>query len=151
MSIRRRGSPAMLGDLSGSARRGRVSNQATSVVRAATGGNMEPAIKTPEQLLRYRSLRQILAEKPEGVYALDPGSSVFSAIELMAGKNIGLVVVQQNGKLVGVLSERDYARKVILKGRSSKDALVRDIMSTPVVTVALDQTIPQCMALMNAG
>ncbi len=112
---------------------------------------MEPAIKTPEQLLRYRSLRQILADKPGEVHAVDAGSSVFSAIQLMADKNIGFVVVEQNGKLVGVLSERDYARKVILKGRSSKDALVRDIMSTSVVTVALDQTIPQCMALMHAG
>ena len=112
---------------------------------------MEPAIKTPEQLLQYRSLQKILAEKPAAVYVVAPDSSVFSAIQLMADKNIGFVVVEQNGKLVGVLSERDYARKVILKGRSSKDVVIREIMTTDVVTVTLDHTVPQCMALMHRG
>ena len=112
---------------------------------------MEPAIKTPEQLLRYRSLRQILADKPVGVHAVAPTSSVFSAIQLMANANIGIVLVEENGKLVGVLSERDYARKVILEGRSSKDMLVREIMTAGVVTVTPDHTVPQCMATMNAG
>jgi len=112
---------------------------------------MEPAIKTPEQLLRYRSLRQILADKPAGVHAVEPDMSVFSAVQLMAAKNIGFVPVEQNGKLVGVLSERDYARKVILQGRSSKDAFVREIMTREVVTVTLDHTVPQCMALMHGG
>jgi len=112
---------------------------------------MEPPIKTPEQLLRYRSLRQILADKSENVYAVQPGDSVFSAIQLMADKNLGIVLVEQNGRLVGVLSERDYARKIILQGRSSKDTLVREIMTTNVVTVTPDHTIPQCMALMNSG
>jgi CBS domain-containing protein len=112
---------------------------------------MESAIKTPEQLLRYRSLRQILSDKPAGVHAVDAGSSVFSAIQLMASMNIGLVVVEEAGKPVGVVSERDYARKVILEGRSSRDTIVREIMTTGVVTVGLDHTVPQCMAMMNAG
>jgi CBS domain-containing protein len=112
---------------------------------------MESAIKTPEQLLRYRSLQQVLGDKPAGVYAVEPSDSVLSAIQLMADKNIGFVVVEQSGKLVGVLSERDYARKVILQGRSSKDALVREIMTTSVVTVTPDHSIPQCLALMNTG
>ncbi len=112
---------------------------------------MEPAIKTPEQLLRYRSLRQIVADKSSGVYIVRPDDPVFAAIQLMADKNIGFVPVEENGKLVGVLSERDYARKVFLQGRSSKDALVREIMTTRVVTVTLDHTIPQCLALMHAG
>jgi len=112
---------------------------------------MEPAIKTPEQLLRYRSLREILGDKPGQVHAVDAGSSVFSAIQLMANRNIGLVLVEETGKLVGVLSERDYARKVILEGRSSKDTLVREIMTTGVVTVTPDHTVSQCMAKMHAG
>jgi CBS domain-containing protein len=112
---------------------------------------MEPAIKTPEQLLRYRSLRQILADKPSGVHAVDAGSSVYAAIQLMAKMNIGLVLVEENSKLAGVLSERDYARKVIVEDRSSKDTLVREIMTKDVVTVTLDHTVPQCMAMMNAG
>jgi len=112
---------------------------------------MEPPIRTPVQILRDRSLRQILADKSENVYAVEPGDSVFSAIQLMADKNLGIVLVEQNGKLVGVLSERDYARKIILQGRSSKDTLVREIMTTNVVTVTPDHSIPQCMALMNSG
>ena len=112
---------------------------------------MEPAIKTPEQLLRFRSLPQILADKARGVHAVEPGSSVYSAIALMADKNIGVVLVLQEGKLAGVLSERDYARKVVLQNRSSKETLVREIMTKEVVTVTPDETIPQCMALMHAG
>jgi CBS domain-containing protein len=108
-------------------------------------------IKTPEQLLQYRTLKQILADKSSGAYAADPNDPVFSALQFMADKNIGFVVVEENGKLVGVLSERDYARKVILRGRSSKDTSVREIMTTEVVTVTLDHTVPQCMALMSAN
>jgi CBS domain-containing protein len=110
---------------------------------------MEPPIKTPEQLLRYRSLDQILADKGNVVYAVSPNESVFSALQLMAEKNIGFVTVEENTKLVGVLSERDYARKVILQGRASKDTPVGDIMTKDVVTVSVEQTVPQCMELMS--
>lgn len=112
---------------------------------------MESPIKTPEQLLQYRTLQQVLADKPSGAYAVSPNDPVFSALQLMADKNIGFVVVDENGKLVGVLSERDYARRVILRGRSSKDTPVREIMTTEVVTVTPEHTVPQCMALMHAG
>jgi CBS domain-containing protein len=67
----------------------------------------------------------------------------------MAEKNIGFLTVQENGKLVGVLSERDYARKVILEGRSSKDTPVSDIMTKDVVKVSVEHTVPECMALMS--
>ena len=112
---------------------------------------MESALKTPEQLLRYRPLAKILADKPAGAYAVGPDSPVLAAVQLMADRNVGFVLVEADAKLVGVVSERDYARKVILLGRSSKDTLVREIMTTSVVTVTLDRTVPECMALMHAG
>ena len=110
---------------------------------------MESPIKTPEQLLAYKSLQEVLAGKPAGAFAVAPSDSVFSALQLMAAKSIGFVVVIDGGTLVGVLSERDYARKVILQGRSSKDTTVREIMTTNVVSVSPQNTIPQCMALMH--
>ena len=82
---------------------------------------MESPFKTPEQLLQYRSLEQILADKGTGVYSIAAGEPVFSALELMAEKNVGFLIVDERGKMVGVLSERDYARRVILQARSSKD------------------------------
>ena len=112
---------------------------------------MESPIKTPEQLLAYRSLEQVLAGKPAGAYSVTPADSVYSALELMANKSIGFVVVIDGNRLVGVLSERDYARKVILQGRSSKETKVGDIMTSKVVSVSPQQTIPQCMALMSDG
>jgi hypothetical protein len=84
-----------------------------------SGGNMEPAIKTPEQLLRYRSLRQILADKPGEVHAVDAGSSVFSAVQVMASANIGFVLVEENAKLVRCCPAR-------LRGRSPFKAGPKD-------------------------
>ena len=112
---------------------------------------MESPIKTPEQLLAYRPLEQVLANKPTGAYSVAPDDSVYRALELMADKSIGFVVVIDGDRLVGVLSERDYARKVILLGRSSKDTKVGDIMTRKVVSVSPQHTIPQCMALMSEG
>ena len=110
---------------------------------------MEPPFKTPEQLLRYRSLEQILADKGSAVYAAAPGDPVLSALKLMAERNVGFLIVQDGAMLVGVLSERDYARKVVLQARSSKDTPVSDIMTREVVTVDVEHTVPHCMALMN--
>lgn len=112
---------------------------------------MESQMKTPEEHLKYRPLRRILADKPPGAHAVAPGDTVFAAMAKMAEANVGFLAVLDQGKLVGVLSERDYARKVALQGRSSPDTPVRDIMTTQVVTVTPENTLPQCMALMDQG
>jgi CBS domain-containing protein len=111
---------------------------------------MANPLKTPEQLLAYRPLKELLAAKPKAVHAAGPADSVFSALQLMANRQIGFLVVLERNRLVGVVSERDYARKVALQNRSSKDTAVREIMTDKVVTVTLAHTIPQCMALMHA-
>ena len=111
---------------------------------------MANPIKTPEQLLAYRPLKDLLAVKGNAVYAAAPTDSVFTAISLMADRGVGFLVVMDGKRLVGVLSERDYARKIVLQNKSSRDTPVREIMTEKVVTVTVEQTIPQCMALMNS-
>jgi CBS domain-containing protein len=111
---------------------------------------MANPIKTPEQLLAYRPLKDLLAGKPKVVHAVEVSDSVFSALELMDKHGIGFLVVLDSNRLAGVLSERDYARKVVLQNRSSKDTPVRDIMTAKVVTVTSAHTLPQCMGLMHS-
>jgi CBS domain-containing protein len=96
-----------------------------------------------------KTVKQLLQVKGATVHAVSPESSVLDAIKLMAEKGIGALVVLDNGRLAGVVSERDYARKVILHGRSSQATAVRDIMSDKVVTVRSEQTVEDCMALMT--
>ncbi|HXX85366.1 MAG TPA: CBS domain-containing protein [Casimicrobiaceae bacterium] len=110
---------------------------------------MQSPFNAPDQLLAYKSLRQLLEGKPSGAYAVAPDDSVLSALQLMSDKGTGFVVVLDKAKLVGVLSERDYARKVELKGRSAKDTRVREIMVDKVVSVTVEHTVSQCMALMH--
>lgn len=98
----------------------------------------------------YRSLRQLLAAKPEGVQTVTADAKVWDALQLMADKDIGAVVVLDGSKVVGLLSERDYARKGILVGRTAKETLVREVMNQEVFSVNPEQTVPQCMALMTA-
>jgi CBS domain-containing protein len=106
-------------------------------------------LKTPEQLLAFKPLKRVLAGKPTGAHAVTPNTSILAALRLMADKEIGFLVVLDGTKLVGVVSERDYARKVILQGKASSDTPVQDIMSRDVVSVGLAHTIPECMAVMN--
>jgi CBS domain-containing protein len=96
-----------------------------------------------------RTVRHLLEAKAPEVFAIGPDAPVIDAIRLMAEKRIGAVVVMQAGKLVGILSERDYARKIVLQGRSSKDTPVRDIMTGDVISVGLNDTTDRCMQLVT--
>ena len=94
-------------------------------------------------------VRQLLTRKGHEVWSIDVEDPVLEAIQLMADKHVGALPVTRNGELVGVISERDYARKVILLGRSSAETPVWQIMSSPVVTVTPDEDVRQCMQLMT--
>lgn len=95
------------------------------------------------------TVKGLLEEKGREVWSITPDASVFEAIKRMAERGIGALVVMEEDHLVGIVSERDYARKVILQGRSSKDTPVRAIMSADVVTVSPDQTVDRCLAVMT--
>lgn len=94
-------------------------------------------------------IREILAHKGHQVFSIPPEATVYDAIQVMADKNIGALLVTKEDKLIGILSERDYSRKVILKGRSSKDTAVRDILSGRVLYVSPDHTVDECLRLMT--
>jgi len=95
------------------------------------------------------TVRQILDEKGSEVWTVTPDTLVYDALQLMADKNIGAVVVVEGETIVGILSERDYARKVILRGKSSKETPVADIMTRSVCYVPPYRTLDECMALMT--
>ena len=97
-----------------------------------------------------RTVRSLLGEKGYAVHTIEPEESVLQALENMAANDVGALCVVSGGELIGLLSERDYARKVILKGRMSKDTRVREIMSTEVVTVTSQQNVEDCMGLMTS-
>ena len=96
-----------------------------------------------------RTVRQLLESKAPEVFAIGPDQPVLDAIRLMADKRIGALLVMQGGRLVGILSERDYARKVVLQGRSSANTPVSEIMTGQVVSVRLDDTADRCMQLVT--
>jgi len=95
-------------------------------------------------------VKHVLKTKGNDVYATTMDASVFAAIKEMSDKGVGALLVIEAGKLVGIISERDYTRKVILKGKSSKETPVKEIMSAPVIYITPDDSIEQCMALMTA-
>ena len=94
-------------------------------------------------------VRHIIQLKGNFIWTISPDDTVFEALRLMATKGVGALVVTKDEKMVGIISERDYARKVILKGRTSRDTLVSEIMTSNVFTVHPDQTIEECMELMT--
>src|SRR6266436_7034947 len=96
------------------------------------------------------TVSSILRHKGHHVWSVSPDESVFQAISVMADKGIGALVVIAGETVVGIISERDYARKVALQGRTSKDTPVRDIMTSPVVSVSPNQTVDECMRIVTA-
>ena len=96
------------------------------------------------------TVAQLLQDKVRAVWMVAPDATVYDALSLMAAKNVGALVVVEGASVVGILSERDYARKVILKGKFSKDTRVREIMTEKVYFVRPEQTIEECMAVMTA-
>jgi CBS domain-containing protein len=96
-----------------------------------------------------KTVAQLLRSKPHGVLSITPETDVYHALQLMAEKNVGALLVIDGDTLVGIFSERDYARKVILVGKSSRETFVREIMSSHVLYVRPQQTIEDCMALMT--
>jgi len=96
-----------------------------------------------------RTVREILAKKPAGTWTVRPEASVYEALHVMAEHNVGSLVVIDAGRVAGVISERDYARKVILIGKASRETFVHEIMSSPAVSVEPGSTVTQCMELMT--
>ena len=96
------------------------------------------------------TVRHVLAEKGRDVHHVRPDASVLDALRIMAEHDIGALVVLDDGHLVGIVTERDYARKIVLKGRTSPGTLVSEIMSTRVICARLDQAVDECMAVMTA-
>lgn len=95
------------------------------------------------------TVKQLLDSKGHEVWSVSPGASVFEAIEIMADKGVGALMVLENKKPVGIVSERDYARKVVLKERASRETAVREIMTTDVVYARPDQSVEHCLAVMT--
>jgi CBS domain-containing protein len=95
------------------------------------------------------TVHSILEVKGRAVWSIEPESTVYDALALMAEKDTGALMVVSGGKLAGIFSERDYARKLVLHGKTSKDTKVHEVMSAPVVTVAPEQTVEECMLAMT--
>ncbi len=95
------------------------------------------------------TIREILQHKGKQIWSISPDVTVYEAVRVMADKNVGALPVMSGEKLVGIISERDYTRKIILMGRTSKDTLVKEIISSPVISVTPSHTVEDCMRLMT--
>lgn len=96
------------------------------------------------------SIHDILSHKGANVWSISPDATVFEAIQMMADKNVGALLVTEGDRLVGIISERDYTRKVVLKGKASRLTAVREILSGNVIHVTSRQTVEECLRLMSA-
>jgi len=94
-------------------------------------------------------VKDILRTKGHRVWSIAPDATVYEALELLAEKNVGAVLVMEGNRLVGIFSERDYARKVVLRGKASRTTLVREVMTERVIYVVPEETAEECMALMT--
>ena len=110
---------------------------------------MDHPLRRPEEILAYRSLHQILAAKPKSLWTVGPGDNALTAMRLMAEKNIGLLVVMEHGRIVGVLSERDCVRRLVLAGKSPELTPVADIMVRDVIKADPAKTFADCLRLMH--
>jgi len=95
------------------------------------------------------TIASVLATKTREIWSIEPTETVYRAIEMMADRGVGALLVMSDDRLLGIISERDYARKIILKDRSSRKSLVRDIMTSQVVTVTRDHSVDQCLEIMT--
>ncbi len=95
------------------------------------------------------TVKQILETKGKEMFTITPDTSVYHALELMVEKNVSALLVMENDKLAGIFTERDYARKVVLKGKKSKETEISEIMTRDLITVSPESTIDECMALMT--
>lgn len=98
-----------------------------------------------------QTVSQLLERKGQQIFAIEPQESVLRAIEIMATRHVGALLVMSDGRLLGIISERDYARKVILKNRASNTTPVSEIMTSPAVTVSPEENVHRCMQLMTEG
>ena len=110
---------------------------------------MDHPLRSPEQILAYRPLKQILAAKPKALWTIGARDTALSAMQLMADKNIGLLVVMEHRTIVGVLSERDCVRRLVLAGKSPEATSVADIMVRNVVTADIANSFVDCLKLMH--
>jgi len=105
---------------------------------------------SPRSIDLNETVRSMLSQKSNTIWSISPETSVYDAIASMSEKHIGALVVLSAGRLAGIITERDYARKVILIGKQSRETSVREIMSSPVLFMTPEQTVGQCMYVMNA-
>src|ERR1043165_3488837 len=110
---------------------------------------MDSPLRRPEEILAYRSLREILGAQPRALWSVGPTESAFSALQLMAEKNIGFLVVLEKGAITGVLSERDCARRLVLEKKPPETTPGRDLMVREVITVDPTHTFGDCLRLMH--
>src|SRR5882724_1237949 len=105
---------------------------------------------TPRAIDLNESVKSLLTQKSQALWSISPETSVYEAMAMMSERHIGALVVLSAERLVGIITERDYARKVILKARHSRETQVREIMTTPVLFVTPEHTIGQCMYVMSS-